>query len=126
MRRAKSFGALAAVALAALATAAMIGAASGCNSGNGDCPDKSTIAPGASCSDDHLQCAFDLSTPAAACDGTTTVLATSCTCNHGTWDCPAPFDCDAGDGATAADDGASDAAGEASTDDASTDDAGGD
>jgi hypothetical protein len=64
-----------------------------CNTGNGTCPDKAAVVPGGSCSDNDLQCAFDLKTPAVACDGTSTVIETSCTCTHGTWDCPPVLDC---------------------------------
>lgn len=79
-----------------------------CNSGNGDCPAKESIAPGASCSDEHLQCAFGLKTPNAACDGTSTAINTSCTCTNGSWACPDPFVCEAGAG-DGGDDGSADA-----------------
>ena len=64
-----------------------------CNSGTGDCPAKETITPGGSCSDDNLQCAFDLATPSTACDGTNTTIASSCICTKGNWVCPDPVSC---------------------------------
>jgi hypothetical protein len=67
-----------------------------CNSGTGNCPAKETIQPGASCDDEHLQCAYDLATPAPACDGTSTTISSSCTCTNGTWACPDPVACEAG------------------------------
>jgi hypothetical protein len=75
---------------------AVAGTIAACNASQGDCPGKGTIGPGASCSADQLQCAYDLATPAAACDGTTTVIPSSCTCTEGSWVCPSAFDCDAG------------------------------
>lgn len=86
-----------------------------CNSGNGDCPAKESITPGGSCSDDHLQCAYDLTTPNAVCDGTSTRIATSCTCTDGTWACPEAFECEAGAG----DGGDAGSAAEAGEDDGS-------
>ncbi len=74
------------------------GAASGvaaCNDA-GMCPTKGSIKPDASCAEDQLQCAYDLVTPSAACDGTTTVIPSSCMCTSGGWDCPAAWSCDAG------------------------------
>ena len=86
----------AAVALAAVASFATAGSNEACNSGNGSCPDKSAVVPGASCSDEHLQCAYDLTTPPATCDGMPTVIATSCTCTDDHWSCPPAFPCEAG------------------------------
>ena len=115
-----SLGIVGAVAVASLATFSSVTA---CNHGNGTCPDKAAVVPGASCSDETLQCAFDLTTPAVACDGTSTVIETSCTCTDGTWACPSAVECDGG----AAESEAGEEAGEeAGTDDggteASTDD----
>ena len=81
---------------AAVASLATFGATTGCNTGTDDCPDKAMVVAGGSCSDNHLQCAYDLMTPAAECDGTNTVIETSCTCTDGTWVCPDPFACDSG------------------------------
>jgi hypothetical protein len=67
-----------------------------CNTGFADCPAKETITPGDSCKDDNLQCAYDLTGPAPACDGTQATIATSCTCNKGHWSCPDPVACDGG------------------------------
>lgn len=105
--------------VAGLAVAVAVGAIGGttaCNSGNGACP-TTPIVPDDPCSDDDLQCAFDLSTPAAACDGTTTTIPTSCTCTKGHWECPAPFECDAGEPDEAGDDSGDASAGDEPTDD---------
>jgi hypothetical protein len=108
--------------IVALGVVGAVGAASltaftavtACNTGSGSCPDKAAVLPGASCSDNHLQCAFDLTTPAVACDGRSTVIETSCTCTDGRWACPSAVECDSG----------ADAADEASTDEAGGDDGG--
>jgi hypothetical protein len=93
-----------------------------CND-TGTCPAKSAITPGASCDNDDLQCPYDLATPSAACDGTSTTITTSCICSQGSWQCPAAFTCDAGaSGDDAAEAGGDDAA-ESGGDDAA--DAGG-
>ena len=68
---------------------------------SGTCPAKSAIKPDAACTDDQLQCPYDLSTPSVACDGTQTVIPSSCTCSGGTWACPAPVDCSGGAGGDA-------------------------
>lgn len=88
-----------------LAAGAAVGAAA-CND-TGTCPTKGSIKPDASCADDQLQCAYDLVTPSAACDGTTTSIPSSCMCTSGAWVCPEAFSCDAGaaDAADAAADG---------------------
>lgn len=96
----------------------VFGAVGACNSGTGDCPRKAAVVAGASCSDEHLQCAYDLTTPAAECDGTSTVIATSCTCTDGTWSCPSATECESG---ASADDGGA----EASPDEAGDNDSGG-
>lgn len=88
----RAFGVVVSVAAAA---AFALGAA--CNSGAGACPSADSVQPGASCDDEHLQCAYTLATPSAACDGTSTTIASSCTCTHGSWACPDPIACDAGD-----------------------------
>jgi hypothetical protein len=94
----------------AFAFALAISAPMACNqSETADCP-TGTIQPGGSCSDDQLQCAYSLSTPSAACDGTSTVIPSSCTCTSGSWACPSPFEC--GDSGTT-EDGAAPDAGEA-------------
>jgi hypothetical protein len=106
---------------------ALVGAvtvAFACNSGVGSCPDKTAISAGASCSDDNLQCPYDLATPNPSCDGTNTTIETSCTCTSGTWVCPDAVECpaaeDGGDEAATDDDGG------ATDDGAVTDDGGGD
>ena len=87
-----------------------------CNTGSGKCPDKAAVVPGASCSDNKLQCAFDLVTPAVACDGTSSTVETSCTCTDLTWACPSAVECDAGaDPGEAGEDASEDAGDEAST-----------
>ena len=110
-----------------LAPLALVGAAflalGACNSGMSDCPAKEAIQPGAACSDDDLQCAYDLSTPAPACDGTTTVLATSCTCTKGTWSCPSAVACPSGDDGAAGDDAADSSTGDDASDAAPPSDA---
>jgi hypothetical protein len=87
-------------------TAGVVGGAVACNE-TGTCPAKGAFAPDASCQDDGLQCAYDLVTPSAACDGTTTVIPSSCMCTSGAWVCPSAWSCDAGaaDAADAAVDG---------------------
>jgi hypothetical protein len=77
-----------------VAAAALLATAGACNTGLGDCPAKASIQPGGSCNDDLLQCPYDLMTPSFACDGTSTVINTSCTCTKGTWSCPSPAACD--------------------------------
>jgi hypothetical protein len=69
----------------------------------GDCPGKSAIVPGGSCSGDNLECAYDLETPSPACDGTNTMLATSCICTKGVWVCPSPASCPEPDASTVQD-----------------------
>ena len=93
--------------IAVVASLVAFSALEACNSGNGDCPEKVAVVPGASCSDEHLQCAFDLTTPAAACDGTSSVIETSCTCTKGNWSCPDAIQCDGGADAAEAGDEAS-------------------
>ena len=97
------------VPIAVLCGAVGFVALDACNSGNKDCPAKEAIMPGGSCSDEHLQCAFDLKTPAAACDGTSSPIETSCTCTKGSWACPEPFECEGGPG-DGGDEGSDDAA----------------
>ena len=84
-------------AFAAAVAMAFAAAAGGACNTQGSCPAKEIIQPGASCSDDQLQCAFDLATPSAACDGTTTIPS-SCTCTKGAWSCPSAFACEGGAG----------------------------
>jgi hypothetical protein len=110
--------ALVVIALVAGGAAAM----AACNS-TGDCPVKGSIVPGASCSDDQLQCAYDLATPSLVCDGTNTVIPSSCTCMGGAWACPSPATCEAGTGddGAASDDGASEASGDDAAAEAATD-----
>jgi len=81
----------------ALLVASLVVAAAACNTGLGDCPAKSAVKPGGACSDDTLECPYDLA--AKSCDGKKTVLATSCTCTDGAWACPGSVDC-LGDGGT--------------------------
>jgi hypothetical protein len=111
-------GVVGAVLVAFLGT---FSAVTACNSGGGSCPDKAGVVPGGSCSDDKLQCAFDLMTPAVACDGTTATIETSCTCTDGTWACPSAVECDSGTAEEAGEEAGSD---EAGSDEASTDDGG--
>jgi hypothetical protein len=92
-----------------IGAAALLVTMGACNTGLGDCPAKETIQPGGSCSDNLLQCPYDLMTASFACDGTSTVINTSCTCTKGTWSCPSPAACDGGamgaDGSGGGDDG---------------------
>jgi hypothetical protein len=85
-----------AFAFAAIGAVALVAVASGACNDQGDCPAKESIAPGAACSDDQLQCAYDLATPSAACDGTSTTIASSCICTKGAWSCPSAYSCEAG------------------------------
>jgi hypothetical protein len=103
----------------AAAILAVVGSLGACNSGTADCPAKETIQPGGACSDDDLQCPYDLASPSLACDGTTTVLATSCTCTKGAWVCPDAVSCPGGDDAAPGDDAAGD---DAAGDDGAGDD----
>jgi len=116
-----ALGVVGAVAVASLTAFTTVTA---CNNGTGTCPDKAGIVPGASCSDDTLQCAFDLMTPAVACDGTTTTIETSCTCTDGTWACPSAVECDSGAAEEAGEEAGEEEAGEEAGEEASTDDGG--
>jgi hypothetical protein len=82
-----------------LAMASAVATFGACNQ-QADCPAKGAIVPNAACPGDGLQCPYDLQTPSPACDGTTTTLASSCTCTDQGWSCPSPVSCggeDAGD-----------------------------
>ncbi len=68
-----------------------------------DCPSKSSIQNGASCSDDNLQCPFDVTQ--TACDGTVTTVSSSCICQSGAWSCPDNWQCSTDAGDDAGDDG---------------------
>lgn len=70
----------------------------------------SRIRPGVSCTDEGLECPHDLATQSPACDGTTTTIATSCTCENDKWSCPDPVACDGGAAEDAGDGAAEDAA----------------
>jgi hypothetical protein len=112
MKRSGMLVTIAVIGVAIIASVGTFGAAVACNTGNGTCPDKAAIVPGASCSDEHLQCAFDLPTPAVACDGMSTVIATSCTCTDRQWSCPSAFECEAGtDGGQIVDEASTDGGG---------------
>jgi hypothetical protein len=93
--------------------AGVLAAIAACNQ-QGNCPAKGSIQPGAACNEYQLQCEYDLATASPACDGTTTVIPSSCTCTDGAWVCPSAFDCDSGaapsEDASASADGASEAA----------------
>jgi hypothetical protein len=78
-----------------------------CNDGTGNCPGTGTIVPGAACDDDTLQCPFVLATPSPACDGTSAIIPSSCTCTSGTWSCPSPVQCSSDAGADSSADAAS-------------------
>ena len=80
MKRWDLIEALGVVGAVGVASLTAFTAVTACNTGSGSCPDKAAVLPGASCSDNHLQCAFDLTTAGVACDGTSTVIETSCTC----------------------------------------------
>ena len=98
-------------AAASVALAAWVIAA--CND-LGTCPAAAAVTPDAACSNEQLQCEYDLATPSPSCNGTTTVIPSSCTCTDGAWVCPSAFDCDSGaapsEDASASADGASEAA----------------
>ena len=96
MKRWNLFATLGIVGAVAIGSLTAFTTITACNTGNGTCPDKAAVVAGGSCSDKALQCAFDLTTPAVACDGTSTVIETSCTCTDGTWACPSAVECDAG------------------------------
>ena len=80
-------------AAASVALAAWVIAA--CND-LGTCPAAAAVTPDAACSNEQLQCEYDLATPSPSCNGTTTVIPSSCTCTGGAWACPAPIVCDEG------------------------------
>jgi hypothetical protein len=82
------------------------------------CPSKESVAPGRPCGGDYYQCAYDLTGPSPACDGTSTTISSSCICFAGAWTCPAATTC--ADAATG-DDGAGGNDGAASGDDAGGD-----
>jgi hypothetical protein len=81
----------------------------GCNTGSGACPNVEQVVPGGACTEEELQCGFTLTTPNAACDGTSSTYDTSCTCTNGLWVCPDPIACEGGadqsDQGSAADEG---------------------
>lgn len=84
---------------------ALIGTTMGACNDQGDCPAKESIVAGGACSGEELQCAYDLATPSAACDGTKTTLSTSCICTSGVWACPSAFACETDAAAETGDDG---------------------
>jgi hypothetical protein len=94
----------------------------GCNSGTSNCPTPQSVTPAGACADNDQQCPFNLDTPSPACDGTTTTIASSCTCTAGTWACPAPVQCGSDSGSpdasadTSMDTSIPDAAGDAKQD----------
>ncbi len=59
----------------------------GC-SGRGSCPPHGEMMTGATCHGDQLQCPYDVTI--TACDGTSQVITSSCSCNNGRWACPDP------------------------------------
>lgn len=59
----------------------------GC-SGRGNCPPNGQMVTGATCHGDQLQCPYDVTI--TACDGTSQVIVTSCSCDSGHWACPDP------------------------------------
>jgi hypothetical protein len=83
---------------AGVLAAALLVMQSACNTGFADCPAKEDVKPDDSCKDDNLQCPYDLTGPATACDGTQATIETSCTCDKGHWSCPDPVECDGGGG----------------------------
>jgi hypothetical protein len=54
---------------------------------------KATVTPDGTCSEDALQCEYDLQQD--NCDGTFSTVATSCVCTGGAWSCPDPIPCPA-------------------------------
>jgi hypothetical protein len=80
----------------ALVFAGLLATAGACNTGLGDCPATQTIQADEACTDDNLDCPYDLSSEPASCNGTTTTIKTSCVCTKGTWKCPSPVDCGGG------------------------------
>lgn len=76
-----------------LVFAGILAGTGACNTGLGDCPATSTIKDKGPCTDDNLECPYDLSSPNPSCDGKTTTIMTSCVCTSGTWSCPSPIDC---------------------------------
>jgi hypothetical protein len=106
-----------------IAVAVVVATAVGGCTNVGDCPDKASIVPGASCSGDNLTCAYDLSEQSPACDGTMQTVTTSCTCQKDVWVCPSPSStCEVPEGG-AGDDGS---VAEGGGDDGSTTEGGGD
>ena len=109
------------LALLVLLVAAAISAATFACNVQTDCP-AGTITPGGSCSNNQLQCPYDLTTPPSTCSGPATVIATTCVCTSGTWQCPGPFECDGGaEDASSAEDAASEAATDSGAVDAALD-----
>lgn len=82
----------------ALLPIALVGLMFACNHGLGFCPAKEDVQPGGACDSEELQCAYDLTTPNDTCDGTSTVVSTSCVCTKGAWSCPDPVDCSSAGG----------------------------
>jgi len=66
---------------------ALLLAINGC-SGNGSCPPHGLMLNGAACHGDDLQCAREVTL--TGCDGTESVIVSSCSCNSGKWECSDP------------------------------------
>ncbi len=65
-------------------------------SGRGSCPPHGQMVTGATCHGDQLQCPYEVTV--AACDGTSKVVASSCSCDNGKWTCPDPGKPECSDG----------------------------
>ena len=70
-----------------LRSAVVVTAFAAC-SGRGICPPHKQMVTGATCHGDELQCPYDV--PVIACDGTTQVISSSCSCTSSKWVCPDP------------------------------------
>ena len=68
---------------------ATVGALSSANcSGRGSCPPHGQMVTGDTCHGDQLQCPYEVTI--TACDGTTSTVTSSCSCQNGQWACPDP------------------------------------
>ncbi len=68
---------------------ATVGALSSADcSGRGSCPPHGQMVTGDTCHGDQLQCPYEVTI--TACDGTTSTVTSSCSCQNGHWACPDP------------------------------------
>ena len=72
-------------------------ASTGC-SGRASCPPHGQMVTGDACHGEQLQCPYDVTI--TACDGTTSAVTSSCSCQNGRWACPDPGTANCVDGGT--------------------------